>query len=125
LILVRSYDAIGAINTAHQLCPLGVIYTLAASIFLFAVFTPDAPSVAMRSILSWFGRHSYFVYLAHPLAITYLGIAFEKTGQVMTAPISLEFYFAVVLLTLAAAVAMRKIGTRFPIINGITIGIWK
>ncbi len=125
LILIRGYDAIGAINTAHQLCPLGVIYTLAASIFLFAVFTPDVPFVALRSILSWLGRHSYFVYLAHPLAITYLGIAFEKTGQIMTAPISLGFYFSVVLLTLAAAVAMRKIGTRFPIINGITIGIWK
>ena len=125
LILARGYDAIGAINTAHQLCPPGVIYTLAASIFLFAVFTPDAPSAVLRKLLSFFGRHSYFVYLAHPLAITYLGLAFEKKGDVMTAPMALGFYVAVVLLTLAAAVAMRKIGERFPMFNGLTIGVWR
>ena len=124
LILVRGYDAIGAINTAHQLCPPGVIYTMAASIFLFAIFTPDAPSAVFRKALSFLGRHSYFVYLAHPLAITYLGLAFEKTGRVMTAPIALAFYVAVVLLTLAAAVSMRKLGERYPLLNGLTIGVW-
>ena len=124
LILVRGYDAIGAINTAHQLCPLGVIYTLAASIFLFAIFTPDAP-VSLRPVLSLLGRHSYFVYLAHPLAITYLGFMLERTGRVMTAPMALAFYAAVVLLTLAAAIVVRRIGEKIPIVNGLTIGIWK
>ena len=125
LILVRGYDAIGAINTAHQLCPLGVIYTMAASIFLFAIFTPDVPSAIFRKALSFLGHHSYFVYLAHPLAITYLGLAFEKTGWVMTALIALAFYVAVVLLTLAAAVFMRRLGERYPFLNGLAIGIWK
>ena len=125
LIIVRGYDAIGAINTAHQLCPLGVIYTLAASIYLFAIFTPDAPFVVLRNALSFLGRHSYFVYLAHPLAITYLGLAFAKTGKVMTAPVAIIFYVAVVLLTLAAAVSVRKFGEKFPIINQLTIGIGK
>ena len=125
LILVRGYDAVGAINTAHQLCPLGVIYTLAASIFLFAAFTPDAPSAALRRALSFLGRHSYFVYLAHPLAITYLGLAFAKTGKVMTASVALGFYAAVVFLALAAAVFMRRMGERFPVLNGLTIGVWR
>ena len=125
LLLVRGFDAIGAINTAHQLCPLGVIYTLAASIFLFALFTPDVTSATLRRTLSFLGRHSYFVYLAHPLAITYLGLAFAKTGLVMTAPAALAFYVAVVVLALAAAVAVRKLGARYPLLNGLTIGIWK
>lgn len=125
LILARGYDAIGAINTAHQLCPLGVIYTMAASLFLFALFTPDASPAALRPMLSLLGRHSYFVYLAHPLAITYLGFLMERTGRVMTAPLALAFYAAVVLLTLAAAIVVRKIGERFPIVNGLTIGVWK
>lgn len=124
LILARGYNAIGAINTAHQLCPLGVIYTLAASIFLFALFTPDAPA-AWRPVLSLLGRHSYFVYLAHPLAITYLGFVLERTGRVMTAPMALAFYVAVVLLTLAAAIVVRKLGEKVPSVNGLTIGIWK
>lgn len=125
LILARGYDAIGAINTAHQLCPSGVIYTAAASLFLFAVFTPDASPAAIRPVLSFLGRHSYFVYLAHPLAITYLGLALERTGRVMTAPMAIAFYFAVVLLTLAAAVIVRRIGQSFPLVNSLTIGIWK
>ena len=125
LLLARGYGAIGAINTAHQLCPLGVVYTLAASIFLFAVFTPDAYPAAIRPILSFLGRHSYFVYLAHPLAITYLGLALEKTGLVMTAPMAVAFYMAVVLLTLGAAVFMRRVGEKTPAVNGLTIGIWK
>ena len=124
LILARGYDTVGAINTAHQLCPLGVIYTLAASLFLFALFTPDAPA-ALRPALSLLGRHSYFVYLAHPLAITYLGILLARTGRVMTAPIALGFYAAVVLLTLAAAAAVRTVGERWTFVNGLTIGIWK
>ena len=125
LILVRRVDAIGAINTAHQLCPLGVIYTLAASIFLFAIFTPDVPSVVLRKMLSFLGHHSYFVYLAHPLAITYLGLAFAKTEKIMTAPMAIIFYVAVVLLTLAAAVCVRRLGERFPIINQLTVGVGK
>ncbi len=124
LLLVRGYDAISAINTAHQLCPLGVIYTMAASLFLFALFTPDA-SAAFRPVLSMLGRHSYFVYLAHPLAITYLSLAFEKTGRVMTASIAIAFYVAVVLLTLVAAIVMRRIGEKKPLVNGLTIGVWR
>lgn len=125
LILVRGYNAIGAINTAHQLCPLGVIYTMAASIFLFAIFTPDASPAALRPALSLLGRHSYFVYLAHPLAITYLGFLLERSGLVMTAPLAVAFYVCVVLLTLAAAIAVRRIGARVPLVNGLTIGVWK
>ena len=125
LILVRGYDAIGAINTAHQLCPFGVIYTLAASIFLFAAFTPDASPAAIRPILSFLGRHSYFVYLAHPLAITYLGLVLESTGRVMTASLAVAFYFTVVLLALGSAVIMRRIGEKMPLVNGLTIGIWR
>ena len=124
LIFLRGYDAVGAINTAHQLCPLGVVYTLAASVFLFAVFTPDAPA-ALRPVLSLLGRHSYFVYLAHPLAITYLGLLLARTGRVMTAPLALAFYVAVVLLTLGAAIAMRNFGKRRPPVNGLTIGVWE
>ena len=121
---VWGYTPIGGVNTAHQLCPLGVIYTMAASLFLFALFTPDA-SAAFRPVLSMLGRHSYFVYLAHPLAITYLSLAFEKTGRVMTASIAIAFYVAVVLLTLVAAIVMRRIGEKKPLVNGLTIGVWR
>ncbi len=123
LILGRGYDAVSAVNTAHQLCPVGVIYTLTASIFLFTVFTPDAPGTLLARVLSMLGRHSYFVYLAHPLAITYIGLLLDRTGQVITAPLAICFYFAVVFITLCAAILVRKIGEKIPGVNLLTIGV--
>ena len=43
----------------------------------------------------------------------------------MTAPLALGFYLAVVLLTLAAAVCMRRLGERFPRLNQWTIGVYR
>ena len=113
------------INTAQQLCPAGIAYTLAASLFFFAIFTIWRLPDFLRPVLSMLGRHSYFVYLAHPVAITYLGILLAKSGRIMTAPLALGFYLAVVLLTLAAAVIMRRLGERFPRLNQWTIGVYR
>ena len=45
------------------------------------------------------------------------------TGHVLTAPIALSMYVATLLLTLFAAVLVRKIGERVPIVNELTIGL--
>lgn len=124
LIFFRGYDAIAAVNTAHQLCPAGVAYTLAASVFLFMTFTEERYPAALKRALAFLGRHAAFVYLAHPLAITYLGFLLARTGRVMTAAVALAFYAAVAALTLFAAVLTRRLGDRFPLVNGLTIGVW-
>lgn len=125
LIFTKGYTPLEGINTAQQLCPIGVLYTLGASLCLFAVFTYWQWPDWLRPVLSTLGKHSYFVYLAHPVAITYLGFALERSGRIMTAPIALAFYVGVVLLTLGAAVLMRRLGDRWPVINRLTIGIRK
>ena len=100
---VWGYTPIGGVNTAHQLCPPGVVYTLAASLFLFAVFTEQRYPKGLNALFGFLGRHSYFVYLAHPVAITYLSLLLGKAGLVMTAPLAILFYLATVALTLARA----------------------
>ena len=125
LIFAKGYTPLEGINTAQQLCPAGIAYTLAASLFFFAIFTIWRLPDFLRPVLSMLGRHSYFVYLAHPVAITYLGILLAKSGRIMTAPLALGFYLAVVLLTLAAAVIMRRLGERFPRLNQWTIGVYR
>ncbi len=125
LIFTKGYTPLEGINTAQQLCPAGIFYTLGASLFFFAIFTIWRLPEGLRPILSALGKHSYFVYLAHPVAITYLGLALAGTGRIMTAPIALIFYVAVVALTMAAAVAMRQLGERWPMVNQLTIGISK
>ena len=123
LIHVKGYDAVGAVNTAHQLSPPGIFYTVAASVFFLAFFSTDIFGGAGK-FLDFLGRHSYFVYLVHPLAITYIGFSVAGARLVMTAPLAIAFYFAVVGLSLAAAVLVRRAGERCPWINRLTIGMW-
>lgn len=125
LLSVRHYTPLGAINIAHQLCPAGVIYTLAASLFFFAFFTLQRYPARLNPIFSLLGRHSYFAYLVHPLFITYLGLLFERTKLVMTAPRVLLFYVSVAVLAILSAILARRLGTRFPIVNLLTIGVKK
>lgn len=125
LIFTKGYTPLEGINTAQQLCPAGIVYTLGASLFFFTIFTYWRLSDFLKPLLSALGKHSYFVYLAHPVVITYLGILLAKSGRIMTAPIALAFYVAVVVLTLCAAVAMRHLGEKIPCINELTIGVYK
>ena len=102
LIVVENYSPLAAVNTAHQLSPLGILYTLAASIFLFALFQTVELPAPVKNFLSLLGRNSYFVYLAHPFAIHYLSLCMGKLGLIMTAPNALIFYAVTVVVTLAA-----------------------
>lgn len=123
LLGVRHYTPISAINTAHQLCPAGVIYTLAASLFFFTIFTCQHYPKCLNDLLSFLGGHSYFSYLIHPLIITYLSILIERLQLVMNAPLAILFYCLVAMLSLLSAAIFRRLGERFPLINRLTIGI--
>ncbi len=124
-IFYNGYSAEGAINTAHQLSPAGLVYTVGATIFLFAEFQYGILSHHLKSFFTLMGKHSYFVYLAHPVAITFLGFVTAKLNIVMTAVHSMIFYCAVVWLTLFVAIIVRRIGMSVPIINELTIGSYK
>ncbi|EKU70562.1 acyltransferase [Selenomonas sp. F0473] len=125
LILVDGYTPLETIYTAHQLSPLGILYTACASLALFALFTHLGTDNLLGRAFQLLGKHSYFIYLAHPVAITYLLMLIYGRGHVLTAPIALGLYAATLLLTLAGAIIMRNIGDHIPIVNALTIGIWK
>ena len=124
LLSAKHYTAIEGINTAHQLCPAGIFYTIAASLFFFTIFTYQRYPDKLNPLLSLLGRHSYFAYLAHPIAITYLSMLFERCGIIMTAPAAIVFYILIAVTAVTAAVIMRIIGNNIPIINMLTIGIY-
>jgi hypothetical protein len=124
-IYYNGYSPEGAINTAHQLSPAGLVYTLGASLYLFAEFQYGFLAKIGTSLFSLLGRHSYFVYLAHPVAITYLALFMAKFNIVMTAVNSMVFYVLVVLFTLIVAIIFRKLGnTKYPKLNELTIGVY-
>ena len=115
----------GAINTAHQLSPAGLIYTVGATIFLFSEFQYGLLSNHLTKLFSILGKHSYFMYLAHPVAITFLSMYTVKFNIVMTALNSMIFYLAVIITTLIVAIIMRNAGKNLPRINELTIGVYK
>lgn len=125
LILYHGYTPLEGTYTAHQLCPTGVLYTLGASLFFFTVFTLWRLPDWLRPILHNFGKHSYFVYLAHPVFLTYCGLLLKQMGYpIVTSGIVLGLYVVVVALTMAAAVIFRRIGESMPVINMMTIGVY-
>ena len=123
LILVDGYTPLEGIYTAHQLSPLGIFYTIGATLALFAFFTRLGTENLLGRAFQLLGKHSYFIYLAHPVAITYLLMVIHGQGYVLTAPLALSMYVATLLLTLLGAIAVRRIGESIPILNELTIGL--
>ena len=123
-LLAAGQTPLDGINTAHQLSPAGIFYTLMASLFFFTIFTYQRYPAALNPILHLLGKHSYFAYLVHPLFITYLARTLEHRGIIMTGGIALAFYAAILLLSLLAAILCRRLGNALPILNEATIGIY-
>lgn len=109
LIRVEGFSAEAAVNTAHQLSPPGIFYTIAVSIFFFMLFENLKFSAPIKNFLSLLGKNSYFVYLAHPFAINYLSLCFGKLGLIMNAPNTLIFYVLTVAMTLSANFLIKQL----------------
>ena len=123
LLLMDGYTPLEGIYTAHQLSPLGIFYTIGATLALFAFFTRLGTENILGRAFQLLGKHSYFIYLGHPIAITYLLMAIHGSGHVLTAPLALAMYAATLLLTLLGAIVVRRIGEKMPILNALTIGL--
>jgi surface polysaccharide O-acyltransferase-like enzyme len=108
LIRVENYTPLDAVNTAHQLSPFGIFYTIAASIFFFTLFEFGDLPAPVKKFLSLLGKNSYFIYLAHPFAIHYLAIGLGKLGLIMTAPNALIFYVVTVAVTLGVKILYQR-----------------
>ena len=113
LIIFVNFTPLDAVNTAHQLSPPGIFYTLAASIFLFTLFQFGSLPAPLKNFLSLLGKNSYFVYLAHPFAITYLIIGLGELGLIMSASNALIFYVATVAVTLAVKLVFGRFVQAF------------
>ena len=109
LVNVKNYDILSAVNTAHQLSPTGFFYTIAASIFLFMLFQCYKFARPIQAFIDYLGANSYLVYLLHPLAITYLSKWLAESGRLMTAPNTIIFFGATVLMSLLASSILKII----------------
>jgi len=122
LLYISHYTPEQAVNTAHQLSPMGILYTLATTLFLFLLFNQNKMPRFVNNILSSLGKHSYLVYLVHPLIMYYLTNYLIAHNLLMTAPIVIGFYLLTTGISLTFAICIQKITKFVPLIGLLLAG---
>lgn len=122
LMYGRGYSPEQAVNTAHQLSPMGVVYTLAATLFWFMLFEYCTLNKSIKNFLNYLGKHSYMVYLVHPLIMYYLTSYLTAKNIVMSASITISFYCLTVMISLAVAAGVQLVGRYVPLLRTLLTG---
>lgn len=120
-LLDHGRDLEQAVNTAQQLSPGGVVYTLAACLFLFVLFDRPLPAAAAAP-LALLARHSYVVYLVHPLVMFHLAAWLTAEGLAMTPPVVTAFYLATVAASLLLTAALARATALVPAMGLLLAG---
>ncbi len=120
-LLAGGYDPERALNAAQQLSPGGVVYTLAACLYLFAVFDRPLPP-GLVPPLALLARHSYAVYLVHPLAMFHLAKGLDTAGLAMAPPVVAGFYVVTVAASLLLAAALARAAAAAPALGLLLTG---
>jgi len=122
LLYVAGYTPEQAVNIDHQLSPIGVLYTLSATLFWFMLFNRQNIPQGIAAVLGRLGEHSYMVYLIHPLVMYYLVNFLMQLGVIMSVSITVTFYLLTVSLSLGIAILIKKANIFFPIIHFFLLG---
>lgn len=121
LLAQYGYTLEQAVDTDHQLSPLGILYTLAASLFGFSLFSRPLPG-RITALLALLGRHSYFVYLVHPFVMFVLFSLISRKGLMMTSWLTITFYLATLGGSLLLAETVSRISVRIPYLGLLLTG---
>lgn len=122
LLFVSHYSPEQAVNTAHQLSPIGVLYTLGSTLFLFMLFNNRKMPKFITTIFSVLGKHSYLVYLIHPFVMYYLDAYLFRHNIVMSAAVVIIFYLLTIGISLTFALLIKQISKSFPIVSILLTG---
>lgn len=114
LIWHAGYTAEAAVDTAHQLSPPGVFYTLMTSLALLAWLDRLPSASPLRRPLDFMAAHSYVVYLVHPLVMFYLQRLLTAHGYIMTAAIVITFYCSTVTMCFIISRLLTSFGRLTP-----------
>ncbi len=117
LLFKCGYSPEAAINTNHQLSPTGIIYTLAATLFLLLLFERIPLPSLMHKLLAKLGNYSYLIYLCHPMFMMYLEEYLRAHSLIMTAPITIAFYLIATILSIILTIIIQRAVVSFPYLS--------
>ena len=117
-----SYRPDEAVNTVHQLNPIGVLYTLAAVMFFYVTLSQDIQESKGKKILGILGHYSFMIYLIHPTMMYFVERFLIIDRWVMDIPVAILFYSLVVLGSLFFAWIAEKIVRKAPLLSNF-IGV--
>jgi peptidoglycan/LPS O-acetylase OafA/YrhL len=120
LVYAKGFSCEAAVNTLHQLHPLGIFYTVTTTLFLFALFRyilPKYPEHPLLMMLSALGANSYVIYLIHPLIMYYLGLWINAQQLALTVPVDIFYYMATAVLSFGFSVAIYRSKNYIPILS--------
>lgn len=117
-----AYSPESAMNMVQQLSPVGLIYTVGATLFFLRLFTFAKLPARIAGTLALLGHHSYFIYLFHPFVLSFFGDTAVLFGIVLTTKKIIVLYLAVAILSLLFAILTERIAHRLPLIGNLLIG---
>ena len=103
---VWDYTPLEAVNTIHQLSPVGNVYTVTSCLFLLALFRWTPLSPGAKQFWNYLGDMSFGIYLVHPFMLYFLTPIFAKLGYQYTVPATLGLY---VVILIASALFTQSI----------------
>ena len=115
-VFFKQYSLEAVVNTVHQLSPIGVLYTVGATLFFFKAFSNPLPDW-LSTVLGRLGESSYLVYLVHPLVLYYLIVQLTKVSIPLTPPVTVVFYFVTLALSIGLAMLVTKAGRLIPLLS--------
>ena len=102
------YTVLEAIYTVHQLSPMGMLYTGAATLFFLFFFIVSPMGGGVQAFWQQIGEKSYGIYLVHPFMLVILTALLTKVGRTYTVPTVIGLYICAVGLSYLATLVMDK-----------------
>ena len=117
----QAYSLLDCINTFHQLSVPGLIYTVAATIFLYA-FLSKIRNQQISAILKFCADASYPVYLVHPLFMYLTFYVYQKAQLQFTVVNSTLFFLAALTLSLVFSWCLDNVAKKAPLLGTLLKG---
>lgn len=108
------YTPEAAANLDHQLSPPGILYTLAASLFLFMWFQDYSLPAPVMRLLKTLSDHSYLVYLVHPFFMYFFVHLMHSFNVLFTFVHTSIFYCLVVAFSILFGKLINQLRPRYP-----------